>query len=169
MIRLYLVQHGEAHPENVDPARSLTDTGRLQIMRSAEGIKRLQIVPDMIFTSTKKRAVQSAEIFSEVVGIRSSSIVQDDVFKPSGDPESALRFIKEKLSQCVNESTLHLLIAGHMPSVAKIANVLTGCGESIAFKNGAVLCIETELLEQRAGKILWYILPEQFEILAAAR
>src|SRR2546428_4370090 len=58
----YLVQHGEAKPEREDPARPLTDRGRREVERVAEGAQRSGVEIAEVVHSGELRAQQTAEL-----------------------------------------------------------------------------------------------------------
>ena len=47
-MKLYLVRHGEAYPETVDPSRPLTDKGKSETQKIANCLKQTQINIDLI-------------------------------------------------------------------------------------------------------------------------
>jgi len=61
-MKLYLMQHGEARPEQEDPARPLTDRGRAEVERVARAAARLDLGIAQVIHSGKLRARQTAEI-----------------------------------------------------------------------------------------------------------
>jgi len=66
-MKLYLVRHGEAYPETVDPSRPLTDKGKSETQKIANCLKQTQINIDLIVHSGKKRAEQTAEILKNAL------------------------------------------------------------------------------------------------------
>lgn len=66
-MRLYLVQHGEAQPENVDPQRHLTEQGQRAVQKVAEFLRPLSLSVSAIWHSGKPRAQQTAEILSRAI------------------------------------------------------------------------------------------------------
>lgn len=69
MMRLYLVQHGEAKKEEEDPLRPLSERGREDVQRVAKYVEKLDIKASIIFHSGKLRAKQTAEILAEKLNI----------------------------------------------------------------------------------------------------
>ena len=63
-MKLFLVQHGEARAKDADPDRPLSEKGREDIKKTAEFLKKTGQKPDLIWHSSKTRAIQSAEIIS---------------------------------------------------------------------------------------------------------
>ena len=61
-MNVYLVQHGEAEPENIDPTRPLTERGRQEVEGVATFAARLDLDLVQIQHSGKTRAEQTATI-----------------------------------------------------------------------------------------------------------
>ena len=66
-MNLYLVQHGKAVAKEVDPDRSLTGQGRVEVKKVAAFIERLNLTVGWVWHSGKTRAAQTARILAEVV------------------------------------------------------------------------------------------------------
>ncbi|SFM48464.1 SixA phosphatase family protein [Thermodesulforhabdus norvegica] len=156
----YLVQHGRALPEDVDPERSLSSEGIKEVGAAARGLKLLGIKPHAIFSSTKKRSIQTAELIASILNFPNEQVVKSDVFRPSGSPEEISKFLKE-----YSKPAQSILIAGHMPGLQYLADALIGGSNTVAFVNAGVLCIESEGIAFGTGRVLWYIRPEQFELM----
>jgi phosphohistidine phosphatase SixA len=63
-MRAYLVQHGEAHPEEVSPERELTPRGRSDVERVATLLANGGVRVAKVYHSGKTRARQTAELFA---------------------------------------------------------------------------------------------------------
>ena len=61
-MRLYLVQHGEAVPEDADPSRPLSETGNRDVARVAAFLATADIRVSRVLHSGKLRAGQTAEL-----------------------------------------------------------------------------------------------------------
>jgi len=61
---IYLIQHAESVPEKEDPARPLSDEGKVTVEKVGALAARLGIKPDLIFHSERLRARQTAEILA---------------------------------------------------------------------------------------------------------
>ena len=72
MVGLYLVQHGEAVPDDVDPARPLSQAGKKDVERLAEFLARRKLAVSRILHSGKLRAQQTAELiaYTNLRGLR---------------------------------------------------------------------------------------------------
>lgn len=63
-MQIYLIQHGEALSEEQDSQRHLSPEGIAQIKRTASALKNLGVSFDLLISSPKARAKESAEIMA---------------------------------------------------------------------------------------------------------
>src|SRR5690606_14913676 len=66
--QVYLVRHGESHGSHADAY--LTDIGILQARRAAEFLEQFDLAEFEAFTSPFRRCLQTAEIISQVTGLK---------------------------------------------------------------------------------------------------
>lgn len=161
-MEIYLVQHGEAKPKEVDPERSLSSEGERQVEATGKALKRLGVGIDLIVTSTKKRAQQTAQLVAKELGYPEGEIIENELFDPLSPADKAIDFLKPFKEKG------RILVAGHIPSVAEIASFLLCEGTKVAidFKMGGVCRIDCETLPTHAGVLSWYIRPEQLRRLS---
>lgn len=134
---IYLLQHGEAVSEDIDPGRPLTEKGINDVEKTALELKQEGVKIDEIWHSTKLRARQSAEIISRILTI--DKVIEKEGLKPK-DPIATI-------ANLIRQTDKTLLIAGHLPFLAKLASLLkTGSedNEVAAFKQGAVVKLEVQ-------------------------
>lgn len=153
MMDLWLVRHGEAVPERLDPARPLTPEGIRavrEIVRSVAG--KAQPI-DLVAASGKKRAVQTAEIWAEAAGYPVEGIAQTDALSPNADPEAFLAFLRDRVGEG------RMLCVGHLPSIAAIASFFLADGAPVrlAFGPGTVCRLRIETLRRGAGELLLFV------------
>jgi phosphohistidine phosphatase len=138
---LFLVQHGEAKPENEDPQRTLTERGTETVEQMADWAARTGIKVDQIRHSGKRRAEQTATIFAQHLNLLSG------VRGVSGlNPNDDVTPVAASL-QGEQES---IMLVGHLPHLSKLVGFLmTGNPEteSIRFRNAGIVC-----LSQKEGK-----------------
>ena len=109
---IYLVQHGKAFDERVDPERSLTPEGVEESRRVAAHLAKAGVKVAVVYHSGKKRARQTAEIFAEALG---TGTEEKDGLNPNDDPA----IWAERLS------TLdEVMIVGHLPHLSRLASLL---------------------------------------------
>lgn len=142
-MKVILIQHGDAKPENVDPSRPLSEKGEMQVKKAAEFLKRLSFYPDVILHSGKKRALETAEIICFALGgirleERSGMGPNDDIGPLYGD---------------IMRETRSILVVGHQPFLGKLVSALlqketplvdiTNASPIILSKTGPAFIIDT--------------------------
>ena len=132
---LYLVQHGEANPETVDPARGLTPRGVVDVKRVAVQAGALNLPFKRILHSRKKRAAQTAEILAEYL-MKDPVLQQVEGLLPDDDP---LLWV-ERL-RTMSENTV---LVGHLPHLARLSSALL-CSDPnrpiISFHMAGIVCM----------------------------
>ncbi|KPK97509.1 MAG: hypothetical protein AMJ95_08555 [Omnitrophica WOR_2 bacterium SM23_72] len=134
-MRLYLVQHGEAFSEDVNPDRPLTEKGKADSQKTAEFLKKSGITVNSIWHSTKTRSRETASIFARELSVK--RVEQKDGLSPK-DPV-------DKVSLSITNMEEDMMIVGHIPFLQKLASVLlTGSGSSgiVKFSMAGCVCLE---------------------------
>lgn len=150
-MRLYLIQHGKALPEEIDPKRSLSDEGKADVERMASFLKEKKISVDSIWHSEKLRAKQTAQILGEKI-----------------QPKEGLREMKELaplapvegIAEKIIEENKDIMLVGHLPFLQKLASlILTKSTDYhlINFSQGGCVCLEGS---EGVFSISWIIKPE---------
>lgn len=153
-MKLYLIQHGEATTETVDPSRPLTVKGRSDVHRIASFLKSAGVHPGLILHSGKTRARQTAEIIATELG-PDCPVKEREGLAPN-DPIPALA---NELSGMAND----LMIVGHLPFLGKLAAMLLAGSESknvVAFRQSGVVCLQRN--EDQSWQVAWMVTPELF-------
>lgn len=120
-MKVILMQHGEALPEEVDAERSLSEKGRGQVRKAADILKHMPEYPERILHSGKKRALQTAEIVSFALGgIRMEA---RDCLNPKDSPD--------RIHREISASEASLMIVGHMPFLGRLASLFLGSAEDV--------------------------------------
>ena len=135
-MRLYLVQHGDSLPKDVDPDRPLSDRGRADIQRLTEWLSSHNVQIAQILHSGKTRAKETAEILRPLL-MSPSQIYEGQGLAPNDSPEAFLHQLRD--------AEKDTLIAGHMPFVARtVSQALTGAPDRqlVEFVPGSVVGIE---------------------------
>ncbi|HEY7866576.1 MAG TPA: phosphohistidine phosphatase SixA [Psychromonas sp.] len=147
MKTLYFVQHGIAHPEDVDPTRSLSDIGIDEVRRVAAYLKDHHIVISKIYHSGKFRAQQTARLFAEALAI--DNIAEIKGLNPNDDPD-------QLINQLTEDAVMYV---GHLPNIAYLVTQLISGDKNKAalkFQNAAVACIE---IDTSSAGLKWFITP----------
>ena len=115
-MQLYLVQHGEAVPETVDPNRPLTDLGREDVQRLAAFLKERGVRVGRVVHSGKLRASDTAAILASAIGEGTVVEVMDRGLAPKDSPVYAA-----EAAETWREDTL---IVGHQPTISRLLSRL---------------------------------------------
>ncbi|MFX0095919.1 MAG: phosphohistidine phosphatase SixA, partial [Candidatus Hodarchaeota archaeon] len=103
---LYLVQHGKAHPKEIDPKRPLTNEGKAETEKVAKQLADSNIVSvEKILHSGKERALETAKIFASFLN-PSGGVHASENLAPLDDPS-----IWIKKLESIEKNTL---IVGHL-------------------------------------------------------
>jgi phosphohistidine phosphatase len=129
------MQHAFAYSAEEDAERPLNPDGVKQAKQSASGIKRLGLVFDLIMTSPKRRAKQTAALVAEQVRYPYSDIMTTEALLPDRAPEELLELLQKESTDS------RILIVGHLPHLACLAEALTRGGDLI-FENAGLTCLE---------------------------
>jgi len=151
-MKLYLIQHGEATTEEVDPSRPLTAKGRSDVQKIASFLKGAGVCLKDILQSGKTRARETAEIIGAHLG-PDCQVREREGLAPN-DPVSALA---NELSGMDND----LMIVSHLPFLGKLASTLLTGSESknvVAFRQGGVVCLQRN--EDQSWQVAWMVTPE---------
>lgn len=151
-MKLYLVHHGDAVPEEQDPQRPLTLRGRADARRvAAFAVAHAGVRVDRIVHSEKLRARQTAEAWLEA--LPEARLVIDGRLNPSTDPLTLL----DDIAQAKDD----MLLVGHLPFLRQLTAYLV-CGDVnrsvLTYPSGGAVCLERSA--GGAWSILWIIAPD---------
>ena len=134
-MNLYILQHGEAVPKEIDPERPLSERGNRDIRILALHMQNMDVQLGHVFHSGKLRAEQSARLIAESLSPEIQPIKTEGL-NPNDDPTMIIGDIEQ-----MNEN---ILIASHMPFVSRLCStLLTGTTEAeFASVPGTLFCLE---------------------------
>jgi phosphohistidine phosphatase len=150
LMKLYLVQHGEAKPEAEDPERPLTAQGEEEVRGVARAAKRLDIQPSKVYHSGKRRARETAEIIANALKLPAESA-------QGLNPLDDVREWAERVSR----ETKDLMIVGHLPFLEKLTSLLLCDNENarlVLFHYGGIVRLDRK--EDRGWAVRWILTPE---------
>jgi phosphohistidine phosphatase len=133
---VYLVRHGEAVSELVDPTQPLSERGRAGVERVARHAATIGLAVAEIRHSPKPRARETAEILARHLA-PPPDLHEVDWLAPTDDPGMA--------QDAVEFAEGPLMLVGHLPHMARLASLLlTGNPnrEVVRFRNATVVCLE---------------------------
>jgi phosphohistidine phosphatase len=114
-VNIYLVRHGEAVSERLDPARPLTSSGREEVQRMALMAVAKNVQVSAIFHSGSLRAKQTAEILAEHLQFN-LGVEQLSGLLPQDDPA----FAKGELEAAESP----IILVGHLPHLNRLIALL---------------------------------------------
>jgi phosphohistidine phosphatase len=152
---LYLVQHGEAAPKEVEPNRPLTEEGQRDVVQVASMAVRLGVDVRQIWHSGKTRAEQTADIWGEALSPR-EGVVAVGGLRPKDD----VRPIAEALAA----ETGPLMVVGHLPFLERLVGLLVtgdpGC-PAVRFRTGGLVCL---VQVDEVWQVVWILTPEMARV-----
>jgi phosphohistidine phosphatase len=150
-MRLYLVQHGEAVPEEVDPARPLSSGGHADVARIGDFLVAGRLRVGRIMHSGKRRAEQTAAILAAALAPDRTPVARAGL-----DPKDPTDGVAQEAAAWEDD----VMLVGHLPFMARLASrLLAGRADAgvVAFEPGSVLCLERT--EQQRWTIAWMLRP----------
>ena len=134
---VYLVQHGKSLPKEEDLEKGLSEKGIKDVTRIAKVAKESGISVSCIKHSGKKRARQTAEIFSSALN------PEGGIQEISGlNPVDEVRAFSSNL-----RSKENIMYVGHLPFMERLSSYLI-CGDEdnpvFKFQNGGIVCIDKD-------------------------
>jgi len=151
-MKLYLVRHGQALAVEEDPEEGLSFEGEANLYFVGKALRKLMLNFNMIFTSNKQRAIQTAEILAEKVLFDVDSITKSELIKPNSDPKAFIHFLQNHRDK---ES---ILVVSHLPFLQFLIQELVANGNMISMEieNGQVICIELDF-ENNLATLEWIL------------
>jgi len=149
---LYLVRHGEAYSETVDPDRPLTEAGRATVAGMAQRAAAFNVPVSQVCHSGKTRARQTAEIFSAYLK-PSAGLTEIKAVQPYDD----VTIIVPELDPALN-----VMLVGHLPFMERLVSYLiTGSRDItiIQFQAGGIVCLDQDE-KTRPWHIKWALMPK---------
>ena len=166
MKQVFLVRHAEAedavdavHAGRPDKERRLTDTGKREMRRGAEGLAALVDEIPLILTSPLIRAVQTAELLQAT--FPKAELKRHAFLAPGSDPAALFKSIAKHPGP--------VALVGHEPDLSQWAGyVCTGASRSVVrMKKGSVCRLDMPA-QALAGEacIAWLLTLKQLGKLA---
>jgi phosphohistidine phosphatase len=153
-MQVYLVQHGESKPEEIDPERRLTESGVRAVQKVADFLRTSGgLKVDTIWHSGKPRAQQTAELLRPATRAGEGAVRQHDGLAP----KDAVEPIQRELEQ----GNSNVMIVGHLPFLGRLAALLlTGSVDKdvVAFQFGGVVCLNRD--DAGRWKLEWMLVPK---------
>lgn len=134
-MNVYILQHGEAEPKEIDPERPLSEQGIRDIAAVALHLHNAAVQLGTICHSGKLRAEQSARCIAETLSAEIEP-AHSKGLNPNDDP----KVFAGRIDQMSGDA----LIVSHMPFVSRLCStLLTGTTEAeFASLPGTLFCLD---------------------------
>lgn len=150
-MKVYLVQHGQAEPKSVDPARPLTEGGRGEVERVAALAARLGLEVVQIQHSGKTRAEQTATVLGKALS-PPGGVVAVSGLAPKDEVEP--------VAEALAGASEPVMLVGHLPFLSRLAGLLvTGDPDRplLQFRNAGIVCL---IREEGRWLVSWILTPD---------
>ena len=161
-MEIYLVRHGVAHTKEDDPERHLNNDGLNQCHLSGRALRRFGTTFDLVISSPKVRARQTAEIIADEVGYPKDEIKVTETLEPMASPKDTISYLNNFTEKN------NIMLAGHLPLLENLASELLSKSTqiSLSFEAGAVCQIDVDHPISHNGILRWFLKPEQLRLIA---
>lgn len=159
MKTLLILRHGKSSWKDsslVDHDRPLKKRGKRDAPRMGELLREQGMVPDLILSSSAKRALNTAVLVADACGYEGEIDIRREFYP--GDPDAYIEALWEAPDECQI-----VMVVGHNPGLEELLEVLT---ESFEFLPTAALAQVTlpvnywhELSDETEGELVNLWLP----------
>lgn len=165
-MELYLMQHGLSLSKELDPEQPLSPVGRDQVQKAARAARLMGLNFDLMVTSPKKRAQQTAALLAEAVDYPTGGIRVTDAVKAMTPWASTLAYLEEMQQRFELQ---RVCIVGHMPSIGEIVSAIitSGCKAAVQIENAGICRLDILDFQRPAGSLIWYMGPQQLGLVGA--
>lgn len=162
-----VIRHGFAGTPDVckfpdDSQRPLTHTGKKKTEQALVGLLKLIEGPELVVSSPYVRAMETAEIFVQLLGFSRRDILPSDLLLPDENPYETLRFVGSLRASRV-------AVVGHNPNLSRMAQVALGApaGSGISLrKAGAALLRKHTATPEDQWDLRWLTTAKLLRLLA---
>jgi phosphohistidine phosphatase len=153
-MQLYLMRHGPYLDKHDDPEEGLSPQGKEIVRSVCFDLRDLGVTPDLILSSPKKRAQETAAIAAEVLDYPRDEILETKLVKSMTPPEETIQYLSGLQGRSI-------LSVGHLPSVRLVASKLLSGNDrlQIQFQAGSVCALDIEGSLSGPAKLNWLLTP----------
>jgi len=165
-MNLYILRHGIAVELGVDgytedSERPLTSEGRQKVKKIAKAMKAMELSFDLVLSSPYARALETAEIVTDVLGCRKQLEVFDALV-PDGNAKELIDLLNQ-----LNPLPKNVLLSGHEPYLSELISLLLS-GNShmqVELKKGGFCKLAVDVLKHgRCATLEWLLTPKQMAL-----
>ena len=156
---LYFLRHGDAGSHSMaadDDARPLTPAGVEALRAAAPVWRRLNLRPDVVISSPLPRALATAELFVEGIGLERQPMADARL-----EPGASWADLAQAMAALPDAR--RVAFVGHEPDLSGAVCLLTGAA-SVRLRKGGVACVEFPgVPEPGSGELAWLLDPDLYE------
>lgn len=161
-MHLYLMQHGAAFSDQIDPGRALSPVGQDQVRRSSLAMKTMGLALDLILCGAKKRACQTARIVAEALGHPAHLVRETEAFRPMATAQEMFACLEDEA-----RGRGSVLVAGHLPALSVLASaLLSSAPVGLQFENGGLTRLDVARLAPHGAALVYHLPPALLHLLA---
>jgi phosphohistidine phosphatase len=164
-MKALLIRHAAALPKGtpgiIDDERPLTSSGKVKFRAAARGLARIAPRPDVLLTSPRSRAQETAEIAAQA-------------FKRV-EPGIAAALADQNVAGALAVLETHtdgatVALVGHEPMLGSLLAHMLGSGRSapLAFKKGGAALVDLPDGPSTPGRLVWFLDPRVLRSLGRA-
>ena len=143
MKTLVLIRHAKAEqsiPGGTDFERNLTDKGKENALEMASNLHKKGIKPDLIISSSAKRASKTAAIFAEKFSIEKSQILKKDFLYRNYGVKEIKKLLMEEAKKLNT-----VFIFGHNPTISWLAaSLVSGFSQNLPTSGVVIIDFNTD-------------------------
>ncbi len=143
---LWLLRHAEAADGRPDEARPLTPRGIEQARAAGAALMRLGVHLDTCLSSPKRRAVETAELACEPLGVE--VVIEPALARASYDPEGLAAGLGD------------VMLVGHNPTMSDALRVMTGA--RVRLRKGGIAAVQR-------GELIVLMTPKHLSAIAGVK
>ncbi len=162
MKNLYLIRHAKSSWENpslTDFNRPLNERGKRDAPFMGKILSGKNILPDIVYSSSAKRALKTAKIICEKINFPVEKIKMEDTIYEA----SVTNLLK--IVQSTEESNNSVMLFGHNPGLTSLQNKV--CEKEIDnIPTCGIVCIEFdclwEAINDNTGELIFFEYPKKY-------
>lgn len=146
-----------------DSERPLTRIGKRRMRRNARGLARIAPPITKIASSPYTRAMETARIVADELGVKEEEMVTVDALTPEHMSEALLPFLSALPPDAA------VAVVGHEPHLGRLVTwLMTGSAEShVMFKKGGACLLDLGVRPSAGSAIMqWLLTPGQLRVIA---
>ncbi|NTU52331.1 MAG: histidine phosphatase family protein [Chlorobiaceae bacterium] len=159
---IYLVRHAKAgwhDPTIADFERPLTTRGHAEADSMSTHLLHQGIIPELLVSSPATRALETAQIFADTLGIETGEIRHNiDIYE--GDTEALATIV-----QALDDAFETIMLFGHNPTISSLIRWLTGkptdAMETCGIARIDLECDRWHEAGEESGTLTWYEYPKK--------